>query len=382
MNTKETGSGAASVALFSVTMCMVGLTLGETGAALQRMTGELDMSPTGQGVLVASRFVGGILVGFLLWLDSSALRIRLLVAVSTVAVALSGLLLMRSTYTAALLIASIRGLAAGALIPLSGVFAAAQQRRPTGFVSAIFNTSVSAGLVAVSLVSLHLSGTAGISWRAYWFAPSAVSLLILVVLPFVTFPEVEGVAETGRRRTNWSLAAAGFLLIGSEAVLLGWMPAQSAALASRGGSGEWFALLVMLGILTGRLFSIWVFKRVRALYVLLFSAWAVVAAGIAWIVWREAAWLTILLAGLATSALFPALISTTAEVDPADASATITALGWTGAVGGTVVPLAAGAMLSAGVSVRWSSVAVVAPVLCALPLIVRATRPPSSVRTK
>ncbi|MCG8479315.1 MAG: hypothetical protein MI724_09495 [Spirochaetales bacterium] len=379
MNANERGSNAASVAVFSVTMCMVGLMLGETGAALERITVELDMSPTRQGTLVASRFIGGILIGFLLWLDSSSLRIRRLVAASVLAVALSGLPLLRPTYGGALLTASIRGLAAGALIPLSGVFASSQRRWPTGFVSAIVNTSVSAGLVAVSLVSLHLSGIAGISWRAYWIAPSIVSLTILLVLPFVPFPEVGTVAEPRRRRTNWSLAAAGFLLIGSEAVLLGWMPAQSAALTAHGRPGEWFALLVMLGVLAGRVLSIYVLKRVRARHALLCSACAVIAAGIAWIVWREAAWLTILLSGLATSALFPALISTTAEVDPVGAPATITALGWTGAIGGTVVPIAAGVMLSAGVAVRWSSVAVFAPVLCALPLIFRTIRPRPSV---
>ncbi len=374
MSTGETESSVASVALFSVAMCMVGLLIGETGAVLERITAELDISPTRQGILVSSRFVGGILVGFLLWLDSSALRIRLVLAISAVAVALSGLTLLRPTYGGALVTASIRGLAAGALIPLSGVFASSQKRWPTGFVAAIVNTSVSAGLVAVSLVSLHLSGVSGISWRAYWVAPSVLSLAIVVALPFVRFPGAGDVTRTGRRKTNWPLALAGFLIIGSEAVLLGWMPAQSAAVTAHGRPGEWFALLVMLGVFAGRLLSISVFKRIRAFHVLLFSACAVIASGVAWIVWRETAWLTILLSGLATSALFPALISTTTEVDPTGAPATITALGWTGAIGGTVVPIAAGVTLSAGVPIRWSSAAVFVPVLCALPLIVRSAR--------
>ena len=350
--------------------------LGETGAAMERITVALDVSPTRQGVLVSARFIGGILIGFLLWLDSSALRLRLLVFVSVGAVAVSGLALLRPTYGGALLTAAVRGLAAGALIPLSGVFSSSQKRWPTGFVSAVVNTSLSAGLVIVSVVSIALARIATISWRAYWIAPSVLSLVILVVLPFTHFPVAARGGGAGRRTTNWTLALAGLLLIGSEAVLLGWMPAQSAILAQNGRSGEWFALLVMLGIFVGRVLSIFVFRRVRAFSVLLVSAFAIIASGAGWIVWREAAWLTILLSGLATSALFPALVSTTAEVDPTGATATITALGWTGAVGGTLLPVAAGAMLSMGVAVRWSSVAVALPVLCALPLILRAALPP------
>lgn len=381
MSTKETETSVVSVVVFSATMAMAGLLLGETGAALERITAELAISPTRQGVLVASRFVGGILIGLLLWLDSSALRLRTLVIVSVSAVAASGLTLLRPTYGGALLTASVRGLAAGALIPLSGVFASSQRRWPTGFVSAIVNTSLSAGLVGVSALSIYLSRIADVSWRTYWVAPSLLSLAILVVLPFVRMPEAIRGAETGRRTTNWALAAAGLLLIGSEAVLLGWMPAQSAMLAESGRSGEWFALLVMLGIFFGRLLSIFVFRKVRASRVLLFSACAVIVAGIAWIVLRELAWLTVFLSGLATSALFPALISTTAEVDPAGAPATITALGWTGAVGGTVVPVAAGVMVSIGVPVHWSSIAVFVPVVCALPLFFNVLRPRPAIRT-
>ena len=354
---------------FSGAMFSVGMQMAETGAALERMTSDLGLDPGQQGLLVSVRFIGGILVGLVLWAGHARIRFRAILFWSLALVVMSGALLLVPTYPAALLLATLRGLSVGAIIPLSGMFGAAQQRWSPGLVASTVNAAVSAGLVLLSLVAVLLSTIPAIPWQAYWAVSSVIGIILLVLLPTVSFP---GAPEAGfalgssppespitkasaASATDWALAAAGLMLVGSESILLGLIPAQSAAVSPLTFTGEFYALVLMTAIFVRRSLGTVLFRVATTSRVITVSVAVIATGGILWSLIPGLAPLSVFLSGLGTASFFPGLIAFVSETKPAKAGATIAAIGWTGGLGGTLLPAVTGFALSAGIPNRLTS---------------------------
>jgi predicted MFS family arabinose efflux permease len=368
-------SSRASLAYFAAAMFLVGMQMAETGASLERMTRVLSLTSAQQGYLVSIRFIGGLFVGLMLWAGHARVRFKQVLAASMILVAVSGPLLLVPSYASALIIAGLRGVSMGAVIPLSGMFAAAQRRWKPGQVAAAVNATLSAGLVLVSLFAAVLAATVDVRWEAYWAPASALALALLIVLPVVVFPRNEAPAEEpGQRsrtpvgRTSWSFAVAGLLLVGSEGTLLGLLPAQTAVAAPTDIGGELLALFLMSGVLAGRAAGTWLFRRFDTIRVLTVSLTAFVGAALAWTLAPALAPAMLFVLGCATANLFPGIISRVSHVQPAAAGATIAAIGWTGGLGGTLVPTLAGSAIDVGLPVRLLTLFVIMPTVGAYAL--------------
>jgi fucose permease len=347
-------------------MFLVGMEMAETGAALERMTAAFDLTPSQQGLLVSLRFVGGLVVGLLLWAGHAHVRFKEALGAALILVVVSGPFLLLHSYEAAVTIAILRGLSMGVVIPLSGMFAAAQRRWKPGQVAATVNATLSAGMVLLSLFATVLAATMEVSWEAYWVPASALGAVLLLMLPFVVFPRSGAGAGAGDgpiAGTTWTYAAAGLLLVGSEGVLLGLMPAQTVLASGTGAGGELLALYLMGGVLVGRTAGTWLFNRFAPVRVLTGSIVVLAAAAIGWTVFPSVAPAMLFVHGCATANLFPGIISHISHERPESAGATIASIGWTGGLGGTVVPSLAGAALGVGFPVRLLTVFVIIPSL-------------------
>jgi nitrate/nitrite transporter NarK len=112
------------------------------------------------------------------------------------------------------------------------------------------------------------------------------------------------------------------------------------------------------------------FVKISAGRVLTISASAVVLAALLWSLAPPAAPALLFVLGFSTANLFPGLVSHISDRRPRLASATIAAIGFTGALGGTVVPALTGAALGAGLALRLVTVFIILPTigayLCAM----------------
>jgi MFS family permease len=365
--------------LFFVSACMllVGMQMAETGASLDRMAVSLGLSALEEGVLVSARFAGGIVLGLVLWLGSARVRIRAVLLVALSLVAASSLLLLVPSFASALAVAVMRGLAVGAIIPLSGMYAASQSNHPSAVVTSTVNAAVSVGLVLVSGLAWLLAEQSALPWQSYWAPAGIGALVVLAIGARVRLPSstatASGQAERSlARRTNWPFACAGLFVVAAESVLLGLIPVQSARLSGRPtGAGtptgaEEFALLLMLGVLLGRFAAARLSRRLSARSLLAGSVAALFVSGTLWALFPSASFLFLPLLGLSTAGLFPALIATVADSVPSQAGGTIAAVGWTGGVGGTLLPALTGAALQAGLMGSLSILFVVGAALLAL----------------
>jgi MFS family permease len=206
-------------------------------------------------------------------------------------------------------------------------------------------------------------------------------------LPTVPFPTVRGGEENAHSAeeprqarhtslffaTDWVLALAGLTLVGSESILLGLIPAQSAAVSSLSFSGEFYALVLMTAILVGRSLATVLFRITTTRRVIALSVALVTLGGAFWSLFPPLAPLFVFLSGLGTASLFPGLIAYVSENRPAKAGATIAAIGWTGGLGGTLLPAVTGLALSAGIPDRLTSGFVVLAALGAFLLIRRSS---------
>lgn len=368
--------------------------LAETGATLGRMTVQLGLSPGQQGLLVSARFVGGVVLGLVLWAGSARLKLRSIYGLSVAAVLLSGALLLVPGYQSALLIATIRGLSVGALIPLSGVYAANQHERDAGPVTAIVNAALSAGLVTLSIVALALSGAAALPWQFYWVLPTLVSLALLILFPRVTFPSVgeELAATSGSTdrpgapagllaRTDWTIAISAAFTVSAESVLIGLVPVRTAEIGGMALSVEVIALVLVTGVMIGRFLGRRWIQRLGPARLFVRAIVSLCAAGALWTALLVAdgvlpagvaslfSAVVVFALGLSTATIFPALVSYSALSDRTVATTTISAIGWTAGIGGTGMPAAAGAALGVGLSNTFSMIFVAGPALVALLLI-------------
>ena len=367
-------------------MFVVGTMMAETGASMTSITTQLGVNAAQQGYLVSARFLGGVIIGLLLWAGSARINLRSIYRASVAAIALSGGLLVLPGYTFALTVAVVRGLAVGALIPLSGVYAANQSERPVGPVTATVNAALSAGLVIVSLSALALSLLPDVAWQLYWALPSVLGVVLFVMSGRVEFPEVSATgASTGiaglMGRTDWVIAIATAFTVSAESVLIGLVPYRTGAIGSVAVGGELVAVVLMVGIMIGRFAGGRWLERLgprtvisRAIGSLAFFAlvWTLlyvygssIGAEVATVLFL----LLVLTLGLSAATLFPAIVSYTALRGTVVATATLAAIGWTAGVGGTAMPAVAGEALAAGLSPTLIMVFVAGPALIALAIL-------------
>ncbi len=368
------------------TMFITGMTMAETGASMSRMTAQLGIGAAEQGYLVSARYIGGVVIGLMLWAGSARINLRVIYRAAVAAIALSGLFLLLPGYGFALAIAIFRGLAVGALIPLSGVYAANQTERPVGPVTATVNATLSAGLVLVALASLGLSAIPGVAWQVYWTLPSALAAVLLLVSGGVEFPAVGsgGAVSKGdglMRRTDWVIAAASAFTVSAEAVLIGLIPYRTAAISAVNVPGELVALVLVSGIMIGRFLSGRWLMRLGSRTVLVRAIVSLVVFAVIWTllyafgdslspVFTSILFLVLVFSlGLSSAALFPAIVSYTALQGTLVATATVAAIGWTAGVGGTSMPAVAGEALEAGLSPTLAMLFVAGPALIALGMI-------------
>jgi hypothetical protein len=78
------------------------------------------------------------------------------------------------------------------------------------------------------------------------------------------------------------MAMAGFLIVGSEAVLLRMIPAVSAAMTGYTFAGEGYASMLMTGVLVGRIGGSRLLKNMESVRVLLWSAVSISTFGLLW----------------------------------------------------------------------------------------------------
>lgn len=344
-------------------MLMVGLQIGETGAALDLMTRSLSLTDGQQAAIVSLRAFGGVVSGLVIWLAAMRLRIGLILGMVHVSILASALLLPSGTYASALLISAIRGIAAGAVVPLSGIFASRQQDRPSGEVAATVNAAVSAGLFAVSGFAAILAATNEPDWRLYWIPSVAVSTLLLLMLPRSGFtgraaqsrnPETAARLPLATRLRNqvsgtaWVFAIAVFFLVGAEIMIFGLVPARSVARGPIQLSGEFYALAVMGGVLVGRIMASGLLNRFLPGSVAASAGTGVIASAALWTLIPRLTLLWVLCMGLATASFFPAMVGLVSRAVPSRAARTIGAAGWTGGLGGVVVPAIVGVALERG----------------------------------
>ena len=344
----------------SLAMATAGLLIGETGASLSLMVEALALDAAAQGSIVAVRFVGGVVCGLLLWVRARSLPLGRGIQLSLLATLVTTPLLLLGSYRAAWTVALVRGLTVGFIIPATGVFASRQQRWSVGETAAVVNAALSAGLVLVSAVALVLAGGPAPRWELYWLVGPLLALGTLIV---GAAGGAQMVAEDRRanhgrpavpaareallpvlrrllRSTVWRFSLASFFIVGTESVLLGLMPRLTAlAGPGTGAATERFALAVMVGILVGRLVGTVVLRAVPPQRVVLGSVAGLLLAGGIWAL-SGGWWLTVamVLLGLATANVFPAVVGVISRTLGAEAPVTVASLGWMGGSGGTVVP--------------------------------------------
>lgn len=344
----------------SASMLMVGLQVGETGAALDLMTSSLSLSPGQQALIVSVRAAGGVVAGLFIWLAATRLRIGLILGLVHAAIVGSLAILPGSGFAGALGVSVIRGLAAGAVVPLSGIFASQQTDRSPGAVAATVNAAVSAGLFLVSVTAAALSRAASPDWRLYWIPSAALSALCLLLLPFSGFAGKwqrralavpERLGSRVRRQfsgTAWVFAVGAFFLVGAEIMIFGLIPARSVNRGPVPLSGEVYALIVTAGVLAGRLAASGLLRRFRPGPVAGFAGAAVAVSALLWSAMPDRTALWVACMGLSTAAFFPSLIGLISLAVPSRSARTIGAAGWTGGLGGVVVPALVGLALERG----------------------------------
>jgi hypothetical protein len=424
-----------SIVYVSLAMVTVGMLIAETGASLDLLVHQLNLTEAQQGSIISARFLGGVAFGVFLWVRAATVPLgrwfqgSLLLTVATVP------LLFVQTFPSAYVAALLRGLTAGFVIPAAGMYATSQRRWPVGMTSGIVNAALSGGLVLVSVAAFSISRGAWARWEVYWGMAPAVAVVTLLVgylggasisasVPSAApgrgngggspgtevagsefsgagvsappsrshrtiGPSIPGAPPSllaGLRRlaaeTATPFAAAAFFIVGTEAILFGLMPRLSALLAvertlpSAVGwvwSTEQYALAVMVGVFVGRVGGSFVLRVVRPGHVLIASAASLLAFGVLWL-FSSPPWLALsaLGFGLSTANFFPALVGAVAEALDRRSPTTIAAMGWTGAAGGTLVPPVAAMLLAAGLPFALMGVVAPLPSVVAVVLSVRA----------
>ena len=229
------------------------------------------------------------------------------------------------------------------------------------------NASVSAGLVLMAGSALLLASCPSVSWRAYFIPAVPMALLLLLVISVVRMPAAGSSAHPDT--TSCPMQIAGFLIVGSEAVLLGMIPAVSAAMTGYMFAGEGYAFMLMMGVLVGHIGGSRLIKKMGAARVLMVSAGSIFAFGLLWSFLSIAAPVWVFMLGLSTANLFPGLIAYVAERRPEAAAATVAAAGWTGGLGGVALHLMAGFFADIGLPARSTSLFLNAPVAAAVLLL-------------
>lgn len=390
----------------SAAMAVAGMVLAEGGASLGVMTDHFALNGTTQGILVSTRFLGGVIMGLVLWIDGGrSISVPRAMTAALVLVLVTAPLLLIDRYGAALIVASARGLAAGIIIPASGIFASSQSTYRPGLVAVVANAGLSVGLVAITAAAglLGAGAAAGAAtgaspdWRVYWLPTAIVGLVAALVRLVAEPPAVaaRAIADAHRtaapvapagalarlfatmRATRWRYTVGSTLLVSSEAVLFGFLPYLTALRwpTVTPGLSERYALLIMVGVLVGRFAAIPLFARFAAARVLAAFGVIVVGAAVAWAALPAGVLAAVVFtAGIATAGLFPGLVAVVSERLGAGSAPTIASAGWAGGVGGTIGPAIAGIALEAGLPLVAMSSFVAVPGAAAVLLVIAGRR--------
>lgn len=365
----------------------LGFLAGETGPALAALSRQVGLSPVQEGLVVSIRFVGSFVASLLVWFFSRAPRIRALVAAALALIAASSLLLPAGTYSAALLVAGFRGISLGVLVTMMGVFVSDRTQGRPAVTAAALNASVSVGLVLPATLGIFLAGHMSTPWQAYW-VPSAVAATVAFFLvagtQFDRSPDQQSypVTVAGRRtlwsvlpRTQWGLAATVFLIVGTEAILLGLLPAVGSRLNNGSAAAEGLAFSFMGAIFVGRFAGLLWVRLIRLSGLLVLLAILITPAVIAWGAAGQSG-MYVLTAGLGllSAPLYPAIVGFISEGPAARRRATSAAAGWAGGLGGAAIPAIAGLSLDNGVPGSLLGAFVAVPLGLAAILVVREAR--------
>jgi MFS family permease len=433
-----------SLIYVSLAMVTVGMLIAETGASLDLLVRQLDLTAQQQGSIISARFLGGVAFGLFLWIRSTTIPLGRWFQGSLILTVATAPLLLMDTYLSAYVAALLRGFTAGFVIPAAGMYATSQGRWSVGMISGVVNAALSGGLVLISVAAFAISQGSLARWEIYWgMAPLVAGITLLIGYlggsaispsdrPGTEVVQVGTVhAETARTDeskrtvaegrsidpgesahretapsggsvsllagvrqllagTSAPFAIAAFFVVGTESILFGLMPRLSAllaaerALSSDSGwiwSTEQYALAVMAGVFVGRVAGSFILRIVRPGAVLIASVVLLLAFGAVWIFAPPALIaLSALGFGLATANFFPALVGAVAVALGRGAPTTIAAMGWTGAGGGTLVPPIAALVLAAGLPYPLMGIAAPLPSTVAVVLSVAALHRSSTGR--
>ncbi len=325
--------------------------MAETGVTLLHVSRELSLSAAQEGLIVSSRFVGGIVVGLILWTRREVVPIRPTLLIANAVVAISGVLLLIPGLESLLAVSALRGLVAGFVIPLAGMFSSLQRRWRPGFVAALTNAALSFGLFALAAVGTVLGFLRGmeVPWRVYWVAGPIVAIASILVGSFARIAtpsaqrrkNTQGALRLLVSETSWRFTTIGFFMVGIEASLFGLLPAVSARAAITGPQlAEVYALAVLGGVLVGRLSSTAWLPLFHPAMIVKSSVLVLATFGTIWWSGVLSPLISLFFVGLGTSVLFPSTLALIIARLGVHAPRTIAATGWSGGVGGTLVPLA------------------------------------------
>lgn len=360
-------------ALLAAGMLTVGYLASETGVVLPNLATIYDLTADQLGLVVSIRFLGSVIAGLFMFLMGSRFRYVTYLAGSAVLNLLTGcLLLFADSYVAVLAVSLLRGGCLTATIAntngaLEAWFSGAKAERANR-VHAYFGI----GLVLAPLVALA-AGRSALGWRAVWAGPAVGGFTVLALLrgapttdPRST-PDAESAGDAGMRAgtaTRWDrdlVAAVGaavaiaFVNVGVEAVILGWSPTILGGYADGGtmaaiGPAAVISLVLSVGVFAGRRSAARLVSRLTppryyvasAVFVAICGLLTTLIAGPAGGRPRFIAIVLALILGLATSALYPVLVSRVGSLGRRTAGRIFAVFELGAACGGTVFPALVG----------------------------------------
>lgn len=347
---------------------MAGILGAEVGAALPWIASALALGPDELGWIVSSRFVGGLVTTLVLVAWPPRRSFLPAVIVGLLFTAISALLTVTADSFGALFVASLlRGMTAGLLISNANFAVNAWFAHRPGRYAALVNAAFGAGLV----LAPPLAGVAwrytGLWWTAWMPAVAVAGITLPLVLTWwrslaitdrddpprpangtAMRPTPEGDAAsavaTAPPATIHPVAiqATTVLIVGVEALVLGWVPtaiATSTTLASDGA-----AFLIAIAIFLGRIAAA---AWSDGANVARWHRWSVVALIVAFVLTIRPVGLVVgaavaLVAGAAMSGLFPTIVAMLVRGGTPGGGRAFMLLGVSGALGGTALPAIVG----------------------------------------
>lgn len=358
----RTGHSLSQQFILVVSMMVLAGSLGtETGAVLLSIGIDLDIGYDALGVLVSSRFVGGMVgpIALLVWPPRRHVIPVYLVATSLVIISMIPLLFARDLPTL-LAVGLMRGAAAGLIIPASNYTVRTWFSHRAGRYASLVNAAFGLGMVAMPLAAQRFVRDPSL-WRWAWsisalIAAGSVCYMVVLMLQRrgrvvppngATTDRVPDAADTAPKPKALDYVLVQLLvvfIVAAEATVVGWMP--SLVGLGTGFDAAPLALAISLAILCGRLLSGYASDRVgvaryhRASVLLLVTAFLVPPGALVWLGgYAHATW-----AGLAMSGIYPTMIALIVQRFAASDRRTYMGIGISGGIGGALAGVLVGVL--------------------------------------